>query len=550
MSTLVVIPCCGRTNSEIEAETGAAYPAFINLAGKPLYAHIVDRVNVDGNLPVHVRLVVPYDSPKLDIAEGLASGGLLSVVRCRFSSSIGQTLLAALNGSEEYETLIVNMADTLIEFPEVALKDIVYTSKQGDLYKWTTIETTPDRSFVFPDDRSTVFSVEQPRDVCIGVFIFSSIELIRNELIVATSTQHGDVNKEPFFIAVEKYSMKKKMNFEPMDSWLDFGHIDSYYESKIKYQNIRYFNSLEYDRKRGVVTKRSKRVEQFRHQVRWYRQLPDELNAFIPHIYESSDGVEPFISMEMLSIPTLSELFITRRMHIGAWNGVARAIKEILNRFQTYSISSSLTAGILRSVYFDKTFERITTYLESVPEASDWWVPCGRGQLTIIDVMKQLEEFIEKYELTAHRNLTPIHGDFCFSNILFDPKSLNAKMIDPRGEFGVPGIYGDSLYDLAKLSHSYYGGYEYIISDRFSVIIRNDGMIDLSIPISEYDEQVATVFKHWLAADTRIDRKVRAIETLLFLSMLPLHGDTPIRQKAMLANGLKKFAELQSENLL
>ena len=43
-----------------------------------------------------------------------------------------------------------------------------------------------------------------------------------------------------------------------------------------------------------------------------------------------------------------------------------------------------------------------------------------------------------------------IHGDFCFSNILYDFKSQSIKVIDPRGVnmAGEYSIYGDIRYDV------------------------------------------------------------------------------------------------------
>jgi hypothetical protein len=39
---------------------------------------------------------------------------------------------------------------------------------------------------------------------------------------------------------------------------------------------------------------------------------------------------------------------------------------------------------------------------------------------------------------------------------------------------------------------------------------------------------------------------IRAIALCLFLSMLPLHSDSPARQQAMLANALRLFIEMDT----
>ena len=95
--------------------------------------------------------------------------------------------------------------------------------------------------------------------------------------------------------------------------------------------------------------------------------------------------------------------------------------------------------------------------------------------------------------------LTPIHGDFCFSNLLYDCKVRLVKMIDPRGEFGVPGVFGDRRYDLAKLAHSYAGGYDFIVADQFSVEVDSEGRLHLHVQTNDYYTRVRSIFERLAA---------------------------------------------------
>ena len=120
-------------------------------------------------------------------------------------------------------------------------------------------------------------------------------------------------------------------------------------------------------------------------------------------------------------------------------------------------------------------------------------------------------------------------------------------MIDPRGEFGIPGIYGDPRYDLAKLSHSFSDGYDFIVSDRFTVALSTDAHIEFSSEMSTYHDQVRSIFETLMLPDLFLRKQVLAIQALLFLSMLPLHMDKPKRQLAMLAIGMRLFDRADSE---
>ena len=49
------------------------------------------------------------------------------------------------------------------------------------------------------------------------------------------------------------------------------------------------------------------------------------------------------------------------------------------------------------------------------------------------------------------------HGDLNGSNLLVNPKTLDVKLIDPRGYFGNTELYGWKPYEYAKLLYCLYG---------------------------------------------------------------------------------------------
>src|SRR6185312_6711836 len=158
---------------------------------------------------------------------------------------------------------------------------------------------------------------------------------------------------------------------------------------------------------------------------------------------------------------------------------------------------------------------------------------------TIGRVLQTLDSVVEDSGLLKIDELTPIHGDFCFSNLLYDYKVRLVKMIDPRGDFGVPGVFGDRRYDLAKLAHSYAGKYDLIIADRFSVEVGAEGRLRIDMQTDDYYTRVQSIFDTILLPDMELRKQVYTLQALLFLSMLPLHVDKPRRQLAMLATGLE-----------
>ncbi len=538
MKLHVVIPSWGRLAPEMEVETGCRYAAFIPLGGTQLYKHIVNRYD-DSNMSSRFVLVLAENASPTEVDFSFGIDGRVEWLAQ--SASIGATVLAGLSDILPGDAAVIHMADTLVEFELPLVLDTVYTQLRSDLYRWTNVIDLGDGLIRFPHDRDNFEPTGVPQSVCVGVFTFR--DGLRFRDVLSAALDDTDRLCEPFFAAIESYSGAQPMTLTTVSSWFDCGHVDTYYESRLGYQNLRHFNTLTYDSAKGLITKTSAKVDRFRHQVRWFKQVPDALAAFLPRVFDSSDGAEPFITMELLSIPTLGELFVAQRLPLGAWNGVVYTIKHILSEFSTNSYRTALGPKLTESMYLYKTRDRLAEYIGQDSRVLEYWVNVDGTRWSISSVLQDLDAFLEDNGLIVYDCLCPIHGDFCFSNLLYDPRVRVVKMIDPRGEFGVPGIYGDPRYDLAKLAHSYEGGYDFIVGDRFSVTVENTGELRSYIDMAPYHHRVRAIFESLLLSDGALKRQVCALEALLFLSMLPLHGDTPRRQLAMLATGLRLFGQ-------
>jgi len=140
------------------------------------------------------------------------------------------------------------------------------------------------------------------------------------------------------------------------------------------------------------------------------------------------------------------------------------------------------------------------------------------------------------------------HGDFCFSNILFDSKVECIKCIDPRGLLpdGTMSVYGDRRYDVAKLYHSAIGLYDFIIAGRYRLKDTEDGL-SISFPIlDDIQNDIFDSFSEKVLDVTGYrEKEIIAINIQLFLSMLPLHADRPDRQVAFIANAIRLYENLR-----
>jgi hypothetical protein len=536
-SVVVLVPNWAPLSPDLEAETGSKYAAFMSLGGVPLYKHIISLYQRDSDR-VRIVFLVSQDAPELDV--GPRENHWIQVIRLTRSRSIGETVLAGLTEETSGNPVVVHMADTLVSIDGVPRGDAVYVQSRSDIYRWTSVSVDSTGAVKITSDRDET-APSGPRPVCVGLFSFGDGNRLAAALVSAF--EHGSHGREPFFVALENYSSSCPMELRPIKHWFDCGHMDGYYESRLSYQNLRHFNTLSYDSVRGWITKKSSNSDAFRKQVRWFKQIHDEVAPFLPRVFASSDGSEPFITMELLSIPTLGDLFITQRLNLGAWNDVVRSISCIQSCFAEKAVSNSLAPQLARAVYLEKTRSRLEQFTAQNPAAKGYFVYRGGEKWTIDRVQQALPSFVEDAGLLEISELTPIHGDFCFSNLLYDYRVRLVKMIDPRGEFGVPGVFGDRRYDLAKLAHSYAGKYDLITADQFSIEVGSEGHLRLDVRTDEYYIKVRSIFDTVLLPDITLREQVYAVQALLFLSMLPLHVDKPHRQLAMLATGLKLYAE-------
>ena len=105
-------------------------------------------------------------------------------------------------------------------------------------------------------------------------------------------------------------------------------------------------------------------------------------------------------------------------------------------------------------------------------------------------------------------------------------------------------VYGDIRYDIAKLSHSILGMYDWIIAGYHSTEINwDDKIINFSISDDNKHEQTKALFINMVCKRYGLTPlNLYAMQIQLFLSMLPLHSDDINRQNALFANAFRIYS--------
>ena len=116
------------------------------------------------------------------------------------------------------------------------------------------------------------------------------------------------------------------------------------------------------------------------------------------------------------------------------------------------------------------------------------------------------------------------------------------KLIDPKGALEEKDLWTNPYYDIAKLSHSICGLYDFFNCGLYDIDLDEDlkFRLDIQFNNTEYED----IFKKYLK-NNKFDYKViRLYEASLFLSMLPLHMDYPKKVFGFLLNGISIMESL------
>ncbi len=167
-----------------------------------------------------------------------------------------------------------------------------------------------------------------------------------------------------------------------------------------------------------------------------------------------------------------------------------------------------------REAYFNKTFERIRKIRDLVPFANERSIVVnGRKCRNVFFHKRKLEE---KLAGLSCNNFCFIHGDCTFSNLMLREDG-SPVLIDPRGYFGYKELYGDPLYDWAKLYYSIIGNYDQFNLKRFRLSIGQNAEegVELQIESNHWEDMEADFF----AMTGTKPEEIRLLHAVIWLSL-------------------------------
>lgn len=498
------------------SEFGKLPPSFLPVQNKRLYEHQV-KLAQEGTFVV-LSLPSSYKLPIYD-EQRLSKLGV-KVVFVPDGIKLGQSIVYVLNVLGRYdEPLEILHGDTL--FSQIPKEnDVLAVAKAEDGYDWTVVE----------QNENLIFS---------GYFSFSN-----QSLFIKKVTESG----YSFIGGIRKYSEEITTKYEQLPNWLDFSLVNTYYRSISKMTTQRCFNSMNVSR--YSVRKSSKDKRKMKAESNWLLSLPVAMKHYVPAVWDFGEEEDKgYYEIEYYFLSSLASLFVFGENPTYVWEEIIDACVEYLNDEYLFKPQNSMViASQNNQLYGIKTMNRLEEYARQSGISLDAeWRINGVQTPSLRDIVNEVDSHITKDDM---RFASLMHGDPCFSNILYDFKSKSIKVIDPRGVDvdGNLSVFGDFRYDVGKLAHSVLGMYDFIIGGMFEYkeVSRYDIYLNFR-ETSKLNEIQEYFTKQTFGGYTLSELSTYPILINLFLSMIPLHSDHPARQHAMLANALRIYVEYKKK---
>lgn len=500
---MIIITSGAYISQEMQAEIGKLPPAFLPLGNQKLIYSQVKLLKKAFKEKIYLTLPEDFVQQLDDVEESLEIKDL-EIVPVNHNLSLGSSVLSALNMIDNVDERVrILHGDTLfLDLPQEL--DVISISKAKESYSWRYVDS---------------------KKVWSGFFSFSNKQL----LVRCLAFSEGN-----FEYAIEHYKALMDLKYQeiPEEQWFDLGHMNTFFQSRAKMTTERAFNSIQINRselwKSGIP--QQKNIAE----SNWFRKIPADLRIFTPQ-YLGEKVIDDvfFYGLEYLYYLPLNELFVHGRNKVQFWENIYEKLIDVLSQMNRARIDSSEITKVSHdsiSLYKDKTFRRVEEFKAHSTERQRFiW-----SRLDIDNIVKIC------IERSLNMPVIPsvIHGDFCFSNILFSSRSQQIKLIDPRGmNFnGEMTIFGDAKYDVAKLLHSAVGFYDLIIAQQYN--ISADGL-SIRFPNKYHEFADFTLRRPFFKGVLSIE--LMPIVVLLFISMLPLHQDRIDRQTAFVLNAKRLF---------
>ena len=139
--------------------------------------------------------------------------------------------------------------------------------------------------------------------------------------------------------------------------------MENYFLTKQFVLRTRYFNKLQFDELGENVVKTSTNNEKLIDEINWYKSIPKEISNLVPKILETSIEKNPFLKLEYIKHPTLSELWLYGEFSLEFWKQVIEDLFNMIQKFRNYN--KPVSKQEYDAIYLEKTSNRIDELIQT-----------------------------------------------------------------------------------------------------------------------------------------------------------------------------------------
>ena len=309
---------------------------------------------------------------------------------------------------------------------------------------------------------------------------------------------------------------------------------------------LRNFNSMQKGRT-GYFLKHSKQKSKMKAEHEFLNTLPTAIRPFYPCCGDYLENIgNDEAGYEIELVPTLD----VAKFLINNYFSSQERCKDFIQSIEKYC-DSVPQKTVLVEEYKDKMTEIFVRKGEKRLEALSKVKCLSRlNQIVKLFGFESVDAFGKAYLKLLENDIAGMsetefycgHGDLFFGNMLYDPSKKILKLVDPKGGNSSSAMI-PIWYDLAKLSHSFIGNYDLMVYGLITPFL-NDSL-ELSLKIrKEFKKScqlLSNEFREFLSKRNLDIRRVRLYEGSLFLSMLPLHEEAPLRMSCQLIRAIEIY---------
>ena len=312
--------------------------------------------------------------------------------------------------------------------------------------------------------------------------------------------------------------------------------------------DARYFNSIESTK--YTVTKKSKDKKKMKMEYTYYWLLPENMKSWMvmPFDFKEENDYAQY-TMERMPMTDVAIRWTHGAVGIEEFKCLLDKVFYFFSCRAKKDISKEEYQKTADKLYLNKVDSRIEQ-LKSLKEFEtiNHMIKDGTDFNSIdeiIDLYKEiyLRETKKLYKQSKYISVIG-HGDVFFANMLYSKEVNLLRLIDPKGALEEKDLWTDPYYDIAKLSHSICGNYDFFNVAEYDIELNKNMKFDLNIHSD--NKPYKEIFKQYLTNNGFDYTLVRIYEASLFLSMLPLHIDNTHKVFGFLLNAINILEEIKN----